>query len=78
VVVENRSGAGGTIGAHDVATAAPDGYTLLIGQTPEIAINPYFMKDIAYDPLKDMQPIARSLVSYRWHSLSQAPRLSPP
>jgi tripartite-type tricarboxylate transporter receptor subunit TctC len=58
IVVENRSGAAGTIGAHDVAVAAPDGYTLLIGQTPEIAINPYFMAGVTYDPLKDMQPIA--------------------
>jgi tripartite-type tricarboxylate transporter receptor subunit TctC len=56
--VENRSGAGGTIGARDVANAAPDGYTLTVGQTPEIAINPYFMKDVGYDPLKDLQPIA--------------------
>jgi tripartite-type tricarboxylate transporter receptor subunit TctC len=58
VVVENRAGAGGTIGAHDVASAIPDGYMLSIGQTPEIAINPYFMKEVAYDPLKDLQPIA--------------------
>jgi tripartite-type tricarboxylate transporter receptor subunit TctC len=58
VVVENRAGAGGTIGAHDVASATPDGYTLLVGQTPEIAINPHFMKEIAYDPPKDLQPIA--------------------
>ena len=58
VVVENRSGAGGTIGARDVANAPPDGYTLTVGQTPEIAINPYFMKDVGYDPLKDLQPIA--------------------
>jgi tripartite-type tricarboxylate transporter receptor subunit TctC len=58
VVVENRSGAGGTIGARDVAHAPPDGYTLTVGQTPEIAINPYFMKDVGYDPLKDLQPIA--------------------
>ena len=58
VVVENRSGAGGTIGARDVANAAPDGYTLTVGQTPEIAINPYFMKDVGYDPLQDLQPIA--------------------
>ncbi len=56
--VENRSGAGGTIGARDVANATPDGYTLTVGQTPEIAINPYFMKDVGYDPLKDLQPIA--------------------
>lgn len=58
VVVENRAGAGGTIGARDVVNAAPDGYTLSVAQTPEISINPYFMKDVGYDPLKDLQPIA--------------------
>lgn len=58
VVVENRAGAGGTIGARDVVNAAPDGYTLTVAQTPEIAINPYFMKDVGYDPLTDLQPIA--------------------
>jgi tripartite-type tricarboxylate transporter receptor subunit TctC len=58
IAVENRSGAGGTIGARDVVSAAPDGYTLTVGQTPEIAINPYFMKDVGYDPIKDLQPIA--------------------
>jgi tripartite-type tricarboxylate transporter receptor subunit TctC len=58
VVVENRAGAGGTIAAHDVANATPDGYILSVAQTPEIAINPYFLKDAGYDPLKDLQPIA--------------------
>jgi tripartite-type tricarboxylate transporter receptor subunit TctC len=58
VVVENRAGAGGTIGARDVVNAAPDGYTLTVAQTPEIAINPYFMKNVGYDPLKDLQPVA--------------------
>jgi tripartite-type tricarboxylate transporter receptor subunit TctC len=58
VVVENHAGAGGTIGARDVVNAAPDGYTLTVAQTPEIAINPYFMKDVGYDPLKDLQPVA--------------------
>jgi tripartite-type tricarboxylate transporter receptor subunit TctC len=58
VVVENRSGAGGMLGARDVVNAEPDGYTLTVAQTPEIAINPYFMKDAGYDPLKDLQPIA--------------------
>jgi tripartite-type tricarboxylate transporter receptor subunit TctC len=58
IVVENRPGAGGTIGARDVANADPDGYTLTVGQTPEIAVNPYFMKDVGYDPVKDLQPIA--------------------
>ena len=56
--VENRSGAGGTIGARDVVHAEPDGYTLTVGQTPEIAVNPYFMKDAGYDPRTDLQPIA--------------------
>lgn len=58
VAVENRSGAGGTIGARDVVNAPPDGYTLTVAQTPEICINPYFMRDVGYDPLKDLQPIA--------------------
>jgi tripartite-type tricarboxylate transporter receptor subunit TctC len=58
IVVENRPGAGGTIGARDVVNADPDGYTLTVGQTPEIVVNPYFMKDVGYDPVKDLQPIA--------------------
>jgi tripartite-type tricarboxylate transporter receptor subunit TctC len=58
VVVENRAGAGGTIGARDVVNAEPDGYTLSVAQTPEIAINPYFMKGVGYDPLRDLQPVA--------------------
>jgi len=58
VIVENRAGAGGTIGARDVVNAAPDGYMLTVAQTPEISINPYFMKNVGYDPLKDMQPVA--------------------
>jgi tripartite-type tricarboxylate transporter receptor subunit TctC len=58
VVVENRAGAGGTLAAHDVALAVPDGSMLEVGQTPEIAVNPYFMKDVGYDPLHDLQPIA--------------------
>ena len=58
VVVENRPGAGGTLGARDVVNAEPDGYTLTVAQTPEIAINPFFMKDAGYDPRKDLQAIA--------------------
>jgi tripartite-type tricarboxylate transporter receptor subunit TctC len=58
VIVENHSGAGGTVGARDVINADPDGYTLAVAQTPEIAINPYFMKDVGYDPLLDLRPIA--------------------
>jgi len=58
VIVENRPGAGGMLGARDVVNAEPDGYTLTVAQTPEIAINPFFMKDAGYDPRKDLQPIA--------------------
>jgi tripartite-type tricarboxylate transporter receptor subunit TctC len=58
VVVENHAGAGGTLGARDVVNAEPDGYTLAVAQTPEIAINPYFMKDVGYDPVLDLRPIA--------------------
>jgi tripartite-type tricarboxylate transporter receptor subunit TctC len=58
VVVENRPGAGGTLGTRDVVKATPDGYMLTVAQTPEIAINPYFMKDVGYDPQKDLKPIA--------------------
>jgi tripartite-type tricarboxylate transporter receptor subunit TctC len=58
IIVENRPGAGGTIGARDVVNADPDGYTLTVGQTPEIAVNPYFMKNVGYDPQQDLKPIA--------------------
>jgi len=62
VLVENRAGASGTIGARSVATAAPDGHTLLMGQTGEISINQHWLKSIGYDPDKDLQPIALAAV----------------
>jgi tripartite-type tricarboxylate transporter receptor subunit TctC len=58
VVIENRAGASGTLAAQSLVNAAPDGHTLMAAQTPEIAINPYFLKGVAYDPVKDMQPVA--------------------
>jgi tripartite-type tricarboxylate transporter receptor subunit TctC len=58
VVVENRAGASGAIGAHSVATAEPDGLTLLVGQTGEIAINQHWVKGLSYDPDKDLMPVA--------------------
>jgi tripartite-type tricarboxylate transporter receptor subunit TctC len=57
VVVENRPGGTGIIGTQYVARAAADGYTLLLGQTGEIAINKGVMKNIGYDPDRDLTPI---------------------
>src|SRR5947209_4371388 len=61
-VVDNRPGATGSIGTQAVAGAAPDGHTLLVGQTGEIAINPHWTKGIGYDPEKDLLPIALATV----------------
>ena len=57
VVVDNRGGASGVIGTQIVASAAPDGYTLLIIQ-PSLTINPYMIKDIPYDAVRDFAPIS--------------------
>jgi tripartite-type tricarboxylate transporter receptor subunit TctC len=62
VVVENRPGASGAIGTKEVIDAAPDGHTVLVGQTGEIVINPHWTKDIGYDPDKDLMPIALAAV----------------
>lgn len=62
VVVENRAGASGSIGARSVTTAAPDGYALLVGQTGEIAVNQHWLKGLNYDPDKDLVPIALAAV----------------
>src|SRR5215216_5178041 len=62
VVVENRAGATGAIGTQSVATAAPDGRTLLVGQTGEIAINPHWARGIGYDPDRDLTPIALATI----------------
>jgi tripartite-type tricarboxylate transporter receptor subunit TctC len=57
VVVDNRGGAGGTLGTRAVARAAPDGYTLLLGHTGTISINPSLYTNAGYDPRKDFAPI---------------------
>ncbi|MCC3264279.1 tripartite tricarboxylate transporter substrate binding protein, partial [Paenibacillus polymyxa] len=51
-IVENRPGASGAVGSRIVLRAPADGYTLLLGQTGEIAVNPYAMKSLGYDPLR--------------------------
>lgn len=58
VVVENQGGAGGTIGAANVARAQPDGYTLLLGNTSTQIINPMVMSGIRYDPVKAFVPVS--------------------
>jgi len=58
VVVDNRAGAGGNIGADLVAKSAPDGYTLLMGAVATHAINPTLYSKIPYDPVKDFTPVA--------------------
>lgn len=61
VVVENRAGANGAIGAAAVAQARPDGRTLLCVPASTLATNPWLMKGIGYDPLRDFTPLSRIL-----------------
>src|SRR5262245_10010173 len=56
VVVENRAGGGGSIGAEAAVRSAPDGYTIALAGTSEVAINPFIYK-LAYDPVKDLVPV---------------------
>ena len=62
VIVENRPGANGMVGAESVARAAKDGYTLFLSTPSEVALNPLLYSRIPYEPLKDLAPI--SLVAY--------------
>ena len=59
IIVENQAGASGVIAAQQVARAAPDGYTILIGTNTTHAGNSAFLKDMPYDPIKDFEPITR-------------------
>src|SRR5688572_16226857 len=59
VIVENRAGGNGNIGADAVAKAAPDGHTLLVATNAAIVINPHLYKKLSYDPLKDLAPVSQ-------------------
>lgn len=56
-VIENKPGAGGNLGVGEVAKSAPDGYTLVLGQTSNLSINPSLYPKLPYQPLKDLAPI---------------------
>ena len=59
VIIENRPGAGGALGSKSVATAEPDGYTLLIGTSATLGVVPALMKDPGYDPIKSFVAVAK-------------------
>ncbi|MGC1560757.1 MAG: tripartite tricarboxylate transporter substrate binding protein [Bradyrhizobium sp.] len=57
IVIDNRAGAGGTVGTKAAAKSEPDGYTLLLGYTGTLAIGPSLYRNVGYDPRKDFAPI---------------------
>lgn len=63
IVVDNRAGAGGVIGAEIAARANPDGYTLLSGSAPTHAVAPHIYRKLAYDPNRDFAPISLVVIS---------------
>src|SRR5262245_5257041 len=73
VVVDNKPGQAGGVGAAQVAKAKPDGYTLLGGTISTHAINASLYKDLAYDPVRDFEPI--TLVAFVPNALFVSPQL---
>jgi tripartite-type tricarboxylate transporter receptor subunit TctC len=63
VVVEDRPGAGGHLGAGSVARAEPDGYTLLMSGSPTHSVGPHLFKNLTYDPMRDVPPVAMVAVA---------------
>src|SRR2546430_4546835 len=58
VIVENKPGAGNVIGAQAAARSAPDGYTFFFATSAALVTNPYMVKNLSYDPVKDFTPVA--------------------
>lgn len=65
VIIENKGGAGGAIGARAAATSAPDGYTLFVGNTATLANIPAVSANAGYDPVKDFKAVAKIMDSYQ-------------
>jgi tripartite-type tricarboxylate transporter receptor subunit TctC len=62
VVVENKAGAGGNVATEYVARAAPDGYTILLGNVGALTVAPHLVAKLGYDPLRDLAPITMAVV----------------
>src|SRR5262245_14282773 len=65
VIIDNRAGAGGAIGARVVAAAAPDGYTLMLGNTATLANIPAVSRNAGYDPIRNFLPVAKITDSFQ-------------
>lgn len=63
VTVENRTGAGGNLGVENVVRSAPDGYTILMGTTGTLTINPHLYSNMAFNPATDLAPIAMAFAT---------------
>ncbi|MBI4194788.1 MAG: tripartite tricarboxylate transporter substrate binding protein [Betaproteobacteria bacterium] len=73
IVVDNRAGANGGIGTALVAKASPDGYTLLLGNSGPMTVNPNLYKNVPYDPIKDFAPVSQGTVY--WYVLVVPPAM---
>ena len=71
VIVENKTGANGNVGADFVAKSAPDGYTMLLSDVGALSINPSVYPNMPFDPVKDFSPVV--MVSYSPHVLAVHP-----